>query len=122
MAEFPMSPKKLLILASALVATGSPLAMGDMVVSVSREQVRYDDLNLSTNAGVAALYARLRGAALRACSPLDSRQLSLTARYRVCVDDAMSTAVAELNHPRLSQYFESKGGILSSVTVVAKSP
>src|SRR5262245_26824381 len=104
-----MSSKKYMLLAAALVgAIASPLVMADSVVGVKSETVRYDDLRLSSPVAIAVLHGRLRHAAERACGQPDTRQLATATRYRKCVDDAMATAIAEINEPRLAEYHKSK--------------
>ena len=124
-----MRSQKLLLLASALAMTASPLALADALVNVKTETVRYDDLRLTSRVGVAVLYGRLRSAAERACAPLESQQLAAKGRYRACYDDAMARAVAGVNHPGLTEYYEMKKGTsvptppvaAPEVTVVAKA-
>jgi UrcA family protein len=124
-----MRSKKGMVLASVLAVAASSLAMADTLVNVKSETVRYDDIRLSSPVGVAVLYGRLRGAAERACASLDSADLAAKARHRACYDSALATAVANVNHPGLSQYYESKRSATAptvvtvpSVTVVAKAP
>jgi len=122
-----MRSMKTMLLASVLAVAASSLAMADTLVNVKSETVRYEDLRLSSPVGVAVLYGRLRVAAERACAPLDSLQLSAKARYRACYDDAMAKAVTNVDHPGLTQYYESKRGVTApsvtvpSVTIVAKA-
>jgi UrcA family protein len=110
----------------ALVA--SSLASADTVVNVKSETVRYDDLRLISAVGAAVLYGRLRGAAERACGALDGKTPQLASRYRACVDDAVSKAVADVNEPVLTKYFESKRSAPTptvgkpSPTAVAQAP
>ena len=98
-----------MLLLSIVAIAASPLAMADALVNVKTETVRYDDVRLISTVGAAVLYGRLRNAADRVCGgPVDGQQIAAQKRYRTCVDDAMSTAVSEVNNPLLSQYFESK--------------
>jgi UrcA family protein len=70
--------------------------------------VRFADLDLSRIEGAATLYTRLRGAARQVCAPLDGRSLKSWGRFRSCVVDALSTAVAEVDKPLLSSYYQAK--------------
>ena len=118
--------RTLLFFAFALVA--SSFAMADTVVTVKSESVRYDDLRLISAVGAAVLYGRLRGAAERACGSLDGKTPQLAGRYRACVDDAVAKAVADVNEPVLTRYYESKRAAPTpsvatpSATAVAKAP
>jgi UrcA family protein len=122
-----MRSKTCTLLVSALAVAASSVAMADALVNVKSETVRYDDLRLTSQVGVAVLYGRLRGAADRACGPSDSADLPGKARYRTCYDGALAKAVATVDHPGLTQYHELKRGTVTpivtvpSVTVVAKT-
>jgi UrcA family protein len=80
----------------------------DQPVSDGAKQyvVRFADLDLSKMAGASALYVRLQHAARVVCDPLESRDLSLAAKYRACVDQAVTHAVASVDRPLLSQYHQ----------------
>ncbi len=67
-------------------------------------KVQYADLNLDREAGVAALYGRLRVAAKRVCSEGESRMLISKKIYADCIERAVSTAVSQINRPMLSQF------------------
>ena len=64
--------------------------------------VRYDDLDLASDAGVRRLYARLRHAATRVCPDAHDRQLDRAIRTRACQAQAVDAAVAQLQNPRLA--------------------
>jgi len=70
--------------------------------------VRFPDLDLSKIDGAAALYGRLSRAAHVVCEPLQSRDLAIAARYRACLVQAVANAVAQVDRPMLSQYYESR--------------
>jgi UrcA family protein len=90
---------KIRSLIAASVATlafaGTAFAAGAGELPTAR--VRYGDLNLSSDAGVATLYARLRHAADQVCE---------YSRFRVvdpaCVTQAMDGAVAKVANGRLT--------------------
>ena len=58
--------------------------------------VRYNDLDLSTDAGAATLSGRIAAAADRACAPVDHRDLSQMASFRDCRDAAIAAATPKL--------------------------
>jgi UrcA family protein len=68
--------------------------------------VRFADLDLSKMAGATALYGRLQRAARTVCDPLESRDLAFATKYRACMDQAVSSAVARINRPLLSAYHQ----------------
>lgn len=84
--------KLLIATATACVAFAGVAGAASRVDSPS-VVVKYDDLNLNSKAGVAKLHARIHGAALYVCSPLDSRVLGVRDAYDRCVTDAVAQAV-----------------------------
>jgi UrcA family protein len=70
--------------------------------------VRFADLNLSRSEGARVLYRRLKGAAEAVCAPLDDRDAARHMSYKVCVQTAISTAVAKVNQPALTAYYAAK--------------
>ena len=72
------------------VATGQKYA--DVVV-------KFGDLNLASNEGARALYARLTAAAERACgNDPYSRDLNQRMQYQACVDAKLERAVKKIGH------------------------
>lgn len=69
--------------------------------------VRYGDLDLSSQAGVATLYHRLRGAADEACGPeFHVHSLNPAANrqnWEACYKQALDKAAARVDNRRLSQ-------------------
>jgi UrcA family protein len=107
-----MRSKIHMLLLSLLALCGSSLAMAtDPVVTVKTETVRYDDIRLISAVGAAVLYGRLQSAAERACGgPLETVPLVQRQRFKVCVDEAVAKAVADVNNPMLTWYQDSKRG------------
>jgi len=71
-------------------------------------RVSYSDLDLSKDAGIERLYARLRSAADEACGRVDIRELAALGRQRLCARDALDRAVEDAHSPRLTA--RHKGG------------
>ena len=71
--------------------------------------VKFADLDLTREAGIATLYVRIKGAARRVCDQQASDQL-VHQPYPVCVKRAVSTAVARIDRPMLSDYVARLGG------------
>jgi UrcA family protein len=70
--------------------------------------VHFADLDLSRSAGATMLYQRLKGAAETVCAPLDDRDLARHMSFKACVQSAISTAVAKVDRPALTAYYEAK--------------
>jgi UrcA family protein len=64
--------------------------------------VRYDDLNLATDAGVNTLYRRISLAARSVCPEANVRELGMKSVSERCQAEAVSRAVQELNNPQLA--------------------
>src|ERR1700722_10749514 len=93
------------ILATAIVAfagvSKGGAAMAAEPVTYSK-RVTYGDLNLESAEGASVLYARLRRAAREVCSSLDGRELTLWSAWETCVNDALNSAVTQVNKPTVT--------------------
>lgn len=69
--------------------------------------VHFSDLNLASPDGVAVLYARLRRAAHDLCAPFDGAELERARRFRACIDEVLSTTIAQADLPTLAEYYRS---------------
>jgi UrcA family protein len=69
--------------------------------------VRYGDLNLGTEQGTSALYARIVFAARQVCfsSQVDHRDLKAFSLARACETRAIAQAVHDVNSPRLAALY-----------------
>ena len=70
--------------------------------------VHFGDLDLSRSEGATVLYRRLRSAAETVCAPLDDRGVARHMSFKACVQSAISTAVAKVDQPALTAYYEAK--------------
>ena len=87
-----------------VTAVALPAAADSRLVQESTE-VRYTDLDLGKEAGVANLYARLKNAAEQVCDTgYPSSALFLSTKSRACVADALQQAVAKVDRPALTAY------------------
>ena len=91
---------------AALVLAGAATASQRNVDGVV---VRYGDLNLNSQTGVASLHKRIRNAAKSVCGPLDSRILGLRDGYDNCVTEAVQNGVAAVANANLSNFHANKG-------------
>lgn len=64
--------------------------------------VAYGDLNLDSQQGTAALYARLRNGAEDVCSSVEGRNLFFKRVWQACFDQAVTAAVVQVNRPSLT--------------------
>ena len=86
-----MKSIKYLLPLVALAASGLATAGTSDITSVV---VRYDDLNLNSEAGKARLQKRLRNAAESVCGLVETRFLVLRDAHDQCVAEALSNGVA----------------------------
>ena len=72
------------------------------------ETVKFQDLNVATSAGVEKLYHRIHSAARRVCAPPAGwpSQVGSVA----CAKDAEARAIAKVNLPLLTAYYQKKTG------------
>lgn len=90
------------------VVIGVALAAA-LLVGVARageaptKTVRYQDLNLNTDAGVQVLYKRIHGAATLVCGDYDAHDLVVARAHKACVDRAVQDAVAAVNNQMLTK-------------------
>jgi UrcA family protein len=65
--------------------------------------ISYDDLDLNTNAGARAMFARITHAARQICGDQpDPQQLDRMAAYGVCMSSTTSRALSKLGSARVS--------------------
>ena len=92
-------------LVSALAVLGASPTLAD---ETSRSiKVSYSDLDLTTQAGAATLYSRIRGAARQVCG-YEGVTYAETSSWRRCFSDAVGNAVAKVNSPQLTALHQGK--------------
>jgi UrcA family protein len=93
----------LAIVAAAGVA--SP-ARAELAADVPQQKVRFGDLDLSTQAGVRTLYARIRKAAENVCGPATRPGSKIVSEaWQDCVAGAVSRAVHTIDNRSLTAYY-----------------
>jgi UrcA family protein len=89
-----------LVVLSWAACSPQALAADDTVIGVKK--VNYGDLNLDTEAGARVLYRRLRQAASELCTSIENMDAVLRATWSTCYHNAMNSAVASVNKPRVT--------------------
>ena len=92
--------------AGAMLLACVLLAFNAHAGDVRSETVKFADLNLSTQAGVEALYGRIHAAALRVCDQPPGEQ----AAVRGCMTKAESNAIGQVNVPLLTAFYQQTPG------------
>jgi UrcA family protein len=107
-----MRQAKLTVLLVALTAGVTQVALADVADGVPpTRQVDYSDLDISKAAGIKALYRRLSLAAESVCEQYQNTDPARMKPYKTCVRHSLSVAVADVNNPLLTSYYESKAGV-----------
>lgn len=94
--------------ATSLTAIAACLALGTLGSARAAEpsvKVSYQDLNLSTEQGSQALYARISAAARAVCVVEDIRDLKARAAVDTCREQAIARAVQRVDSPRLAALY-----------------
>ena len=93
------------------LAATSLLSINAHASATAQKAVDYTDLNLAVPADVSVLYKRLQIAAKVVCGSVDGRQLRQVQQQRKCYRDALSTAVATVNHNSVTALYHSDKSI-----------
>jgi UrcA family protein len=105
----PFAARSAAVLLSCMLVGANALA-GQADDQAQMETVKFQELNVGANAGVAALYQRIHSAAVHVCNAGDIRDLANVADARNCVVEAEARAVAQVNLPALTAYCRIKTG------------
>ena len=92
---------------------GSPQTVPSVVV-------HFGDLDLSRSEGATVLYRRLRSAAETVCAPLDDRGVARHMSFKACVQSAISAAVAKVDRPALTAYYEASARRSNATAQIAQ--
>jgi UrcA family protein len=102
------------LIASALFATlisgASAIAGAAGDTDSLQKTVKYADLSISTAAGAAALYNRIRIASEEVCAPLGHGDLSSKMKVKACAHNAIVDAVSQVDQPALTAVYNAKNG------------
>ncbi len=81
--------------------------------------VKYADLNVSSPAGAAALYARISVAANAVCRTFDGRDLASKAHFNRCVHDAIAEAVTKVDMPALYSTYNARNSTQKPIVLAS---
>ena len=106
-----------------IFSAGTAVAMSLMCTSlvavafIPKETVKFQDLNIGSPVGAAALYQRLHAAAQHVCFTKWDRDPVKMQRAEACANEAESRAVSQLNVAELTAYYQKKS--LQDMTLTA---
>jgi UrcA family protein len=102
---FSLVPSLVVAVSAFLVAHTASAAREEVPMAV----VKFQDLDVNTPAGAAALYWRIHQAAIRVCNPDDDPVLH-SGGWQHCAQDAEARAIGQLSLSRLTAYYQAKTG------------
>jgi len=82
----------------------SPASAGEPDNQVRTEDIKFQDLNLTTTAGVDALYQRVRAAAQRVCAISGHAEVGAASASAKCIKGAEARAIEKINVPALTAF------------------
>ena len=104
---------------AAFAAGFTVTAQADQSTDAPQVTVKYADLSVSSPQGAAALYHRIRAAAMTVCQPLDESNLASKQTTAACIHKAVADAVAEVDQPALSAVYREKNRLPVSPVLTA---
>ncbi|HLG87280.1 MAG TPA: UrcA family protein [Alphaproteobacteria bacterium] len=78
------------------LAAAAPVVAAEPAAEQQSLTVKYADLDLTREAGVSLLTARIKHAANAACGPVDFRSLREVGLFNACRDEAIKSAMAKV--------------------------
>jgi UrcA family protein len=91
-----------------LLGSLSAVAAAGPLDEVPSRKVNFADLDLTRNAGVAVLYARIKSAAREVCLPTYTWVAEDNKATLQCREQALARAIADVNAPALTGYYLEK--------------
>lgn len=114
---------------ASFIARGAALAIASITVPASftaqaaetagQRVVRFDDLNLASEAGARTLYARLRAAARAVCGSGTTRDMAMNRQHEACYAAALAAAVRHVDAHALTSLHAAPSTATASVRAAA---
>ena len=91
------------------------------VIGSNLELVRYSDLNLDQPRDVARLYNRVNSAADKVCGTRSfAAHYNKLADFDICYKDTVASAVAHIDRPSVTAYFQQRSSELALRKLIAQ--
>ena len=106
--KFPRATRCIAVATLVIGTFGSATShvLADSPRESSREIVRFADLNLSTEAGVKSLYARIENAARTVCEPSATTGTRVVSKvWKDCFNEAVRGTILAVKNPALTAYY-----------------
>jgi UrcA family protein len=97
-------------IALALVSVATVSAASSLD-SPPQRVVKFGDVNLATDSGVAMLYFRIRSAAREVCEAASVWNVEAVLASKECTERAIERAVEEINDPQLKSYHRTRSPV-----------
>jgi UrcA family protein len=110
------------ILTLSASTLAKPVGAAPTFADMPQVTISYDDLDLTRPAGVVKLYRRIELAAARVCERVNSKAPQNIAATRICAEEAIARAVAQVGSPALSRYYASRAHRIDTPTTAAAQP
>ncbi|MGO9989314.1 MAG: UrcA family protein [Steroidobacteraceae bacterium] len=104
---------------SALAFSFATVSDADDDTAPPQVIVKFGDLDVSTSQGAAALYGRIRSAAVNVCSRMYVDEQAYKWHKNACLQKVIEDAVIKVNRPALSAVFASKFGVSPPMVLAA---
>lgn len=96
--------------ATLIIGAATAAYAGESAPEAPSVRVSYNDLNLATEQGTLALYARIVSAAYKVCQVSDIRDLDQVAAASKCRAQAIERAVRDVGNERLATVYTARRG------------
>lgn len=99
-----------IVLVTVMTSALSPASNASSSEGTRMQEVHYADLDITREPGAERLYKRIRSAAREICGTPGIEQIINASTIRRCAEEATARAVAQVNSPALTRYYEEKNG------------
>ena len=116
------TPRRTLVagaILSALAFSFATVSHADDGTAPPQVIVKFGDLDVSTSQGAAALYGRIRSAAVDVCSRMYVTEQAYRFHKDACLQKVIADAVIKVDRPALSAVFASKYGVSPPMVLAA---
>jgi len=107
------------VLFSALALSFAAMCPAGDTTGANQSTVKYADLNVSSPAGAAVLYARINVAAHGVCGTLDRLDPASKTLFNRCVHEAIADAVTKVDQPALYSVYNAKNSTTKPIMFAA---
>jgi UrcA family protein len=104
---------------SALAFSFATVSRANDEAAPPQVTVKFADLDVSTSTGAAALYGRIKHAAVEVCSRMYPIELAYKWNEKACLQKVIGDTVIKVDRPALSAVFASKYGVSPTILLAS---